>query len=176
MESKWYVVKVMPGKERTLNEDFNKQISLGKLKNVTRFVCPTEKEFVVVRKKKILKEKVLYSGYLYFETPKPLNEDELKGFTIIPNIMGIMGNKTPMLLTNTDVRRIIKDDKLDKHIESKRLFFITGDRVSVTEGPFSSFEGVISEVKGDRVEVEIKIFGRNTLVSLTSNQIEKFNG
>ena len=39
MESNWYVVKVLPGKERSLNEDFNKQISLGKIKNVIRFVC-----------------------------------------------------------------------------------------------------------------------------------------
>ena len=38
METNWYVVKVMPGKERTLNEEFNKRISMGKLDNITRFV------------------------------------------------------------------------------------------------------------------------------------------
>ena len=85
METSWYVVKVLPGKERTLNEEFNKQINLGKLNNIIRFVCPTEKEFVVVKKKKVLKEKVLYSGYLYFESPKSLSEDELKHISR-PNI------------------------------------------------------------------------------------------
>jgi len=173
MESNWYVVKVLPGKERTLNEDFNKQISLGKLKNITRFVCPTEKEFVVVKKKKVLREKVLYSGYLYFEAPKKLYEDELKSIALIPNIMGMMGNRIPVLLSKTDVRRIIVDDRLDEHIESKKLYISVGDRVSVIEGPFTSFEGIISEMNGDKVDVEVKIFGRNTLVSLTSNQIEK---
>ena len=176
MESNWYVVKVLPGKERSLNQEFNKQISLGNLKNISRFVCPTEKEFVVVKKKKVIREKVLYSGYLYFESNNKLSEDELKGIALIPNIMGMMGNRNPVMLSKTDVRRIIVDDKLDEHIESKRLFLITGDNVSVIDGPFSSFQGTISEIKGDKVEVEIKIFGRNTLVSLNSNQIEKFNG
>jgi len=173
METSWYVVKVLPGKEKSLNEEFNKQISLGRMTNVLRFVCPTEKEFVVVKNKKTLREKVLYSGYLYFESPKKLNEDDLKNISLIPNVMGMMGNRMPLLLNKTDVKRIIVDDKLDEHIESKRLFFIVGDTVSVTEGPFSSFKGIISDVKGDKVDVEIKIFGRNTLVSLTSNQIEK---
>jgi transcription antitermination factor NusG len=49
METNWYVVKVLPGKERSLTEQFNKDISLGRIKNIARFVCPTEKEFVAVK-------------------------------------------------------------------------------------------------------------------------------
>lgn len=173
MESNWYVVKVLPGKERSLNEDFNKQISLGKIKNVIRFVCPTEKHFVVVKNKKVLREKVLYSGYLYFEATNKLDEPELKTISLIPNIMGMMGDRMPVLLKEADVRRILKDDTLEEHIESKRLKYVIGERVVISEGPFSSFEGIISDVKGDKVDVEVKIFGRNTAVSLTLNQIEK---
>ena len=173
MESNWYVVKVLPGKERSLNEDFNKQISLGKIKNVVRFVCPTEKHFVVVKNKKVLREKVLYSGYLYFEATNKLEEPELKTISLIPNIMGMMGDRMPVLLKEADVRRILKDDTLEEHIESKKLKYIIGERVVISEGPFSSFEGIISDVKGDKVDVEVKIFGRNTAVSLTLNQIEK---
>jgi transcriptional antiterminator NusG len=173
METNWYVVKVLPGKERSLTEQFNKEISLGKIKNITRFICPTEKEFIVVRKKKVLREKVLYSGYLYFESDKKLSNDELKVIASIQNIMGMMGDKTPLLLKETDVRRILKDEVLDDHIESKKLKFTAGDKVIVTEGPFQTFNGVVSEIKGDKVDVEVKIFGRNTLVSLTFEQIEK---
>jgi transcription antitermination factor NusG len=70
--SKWYVIKVTPGKERQLNEQFNTQIGLGKIGFIDRFVCPMEKEFVVVRKKKVLREKVIYNGYLYFESQNQL--------------------------------------------------------------------------------------------------------
>ena len=78
METVWYVVKVLPGKERLLNEQFNKDIGLGRISNIVRFVCPTEKELVVLKNKKVLREKVLYSGYLYFESVKKLQDDDLK--------------------------------------------------------------------------------------------------
>lgn len=173
MSTAWYVVKVLPGKERSLTEQFNKDIELGRISNIMRFVCPTEKEFVVVKNKKAIREKVLYSGYLYFESQQKLNDDELKHVSLIPNIMGFMGDKTPVLLRDNDVKRILKDDSLDEHIESKKLRYFIGERVRVTEGPFTSFEGSISDIKGEKIDVEIKIFGRNTAVSLTLNQLEK---
>lgn len=173
METNWYLVKVLPGKERSLADEFNKQISQGKMKNVSRFVCPTEKNMVVVRNKKVLREKVLYSGYLYFETDKSLNEDDLKNMAHLPNIMGMGGNRIPVQLRESDVRRILKDDVLEQHVDSKKLKYIAGERVVVTEGPFATFEGIVSELKGDKIEIEIKIFGRNTAVELTLNQIEK---
>lgn len=173
MNTFWYLVKVLPGKERSLADEFNRQISLGKMRSVSRFVCPTEKNFVVVRNKKVLREKVLYSGYLYFESEKQLIEDELKTIALIPNIMGMGGNRIPVLLRESDIKRILKDDVLEEHIDSKRLKYIIGETVMVTEGPFASFEGKISEIKGDKVDLEIKIFGRNTEVALSLNQISK---
>mgnify|MGYP000536288621 CR=1 FL=1 len=173
MENNWYVVKVLPGKERSLTEEFNRQISLGKMKNINRFVCPTEKEFVVVKNKKVLRDKVLYSGYLYFETPTKLGESDLKTIAHLPNIMGMMGDKTPVLLRDSDIRRILKDDSLDNHIESKRTKYSSGDKVMVSDGPFNGFEGIISEINGEKVSVEVRIFGRNTPVELTLTQIEK---
>ncbi len=173
MENIWYVVKVLPGKERSLAEQFNKEISLGKINNIVRFICPTEKEFVVVKNKKVIREKVLYSGYLYFEAPKRLEEEQLKVISTIPNIMGMMGDRMPLLLKDTDVRRILKDDTLEEHIESKKLKFDSGETIIVCDGPFNDFNGTIKEIKGEKVDVEIKIFGRNTLVSLHLDQIRK---
>jgi transcriptional antiterminator NusG len=173
METKWYLVKVLPGKERSLAEEFNKYISLGKMKGITRFVCPTEKNVVVVRNKKAIREKVLYSGYLYFETPKKLNADELKTISLLPNIMGMGGNRVPIELRDSDIKRILVDDVLEQHVDSKRLKYMIGEQVMVVEGPFNTFEGVISEIKGEKVDVEIKFFGRNTAVELTLNQISK---
>lgn len=173
MNTNWYLVKVLPGKERSLSDEFNRQISLGKMNNIKRFVCPTEKQVVVVRNKKAIREKVLYSGYLYFETLKRLNEDELKTLSLLPNVMGMGGNRIPVLLRENDVKRILVDENLEQHVDSKKLKYMTGERVTVIEGPFNTFEGVISEVKGDKVDIEIKIFGRNTAVELTLNQIQK---
>lgn len=169
----WYIVKVLPGKERQLNESFNEEISEGKIKNIVRFVCPTEKEFVVVRNKKALREKVLYSGYLYFEAENRLNDDQLKWISNIPNIMGMGGNKTPVMMREDDVKRIIKDDVLEDRIESKKLKYILGEEIIVIDGPFKTFEGIISEINDEIVEIEIKIFGRITKISLSLSEIKK---
>lgn len=173
MSTKWYIVKVMPGKERTLSEQFNKEISIGKIKNINRFVCPTEKNLVIVKNKKVLREKVIYSGYLYFESEERLSEDVLKEISMIPNIMSMMGFKMPLLMSVSDIQRILKDELLEEHIDAKKLKYNTGEKVMVNDGPFKTFEGIITEVIGDKVNVEIKIFGRNTPVSLTLKQIEK---
>lgn len=173
MNTNWYIIKVMPGKERQLNEQFNQQISLGRIKNISRFICPTEKEFIIVKNKKVLREKVIYSGYLYFESPKKLGDDELKEIALIPNVMGMMGDRRPLLMGQSDIRRILKDDTLENHIETKKLKYSIGETVKVSDGPFETFEGIISDIKGEKLTLEVRIFGRNTNVELTLLQIEK---
>jgi len=169
----WYLIKVLPGKERQLCEHFNKEISLDKIKNVIRFVCPTEKNLITVKSKKVLREKVIYSGYLYFETKERLDESELKVLASQESIMRLLSDKTPILLRESDVKRILMDEILDEHNQSKTFKLIPGANVIVNEGPFSGFNGVISNIKEDKIEVEIKIFGRSTNVLLNFNQVSK---
>jgi transcriptional antiterminator NusG len=173
MKSFWYVIKVMPGRERKLNEQFNQQIQTGKIDNISRFVCPTEHTSITVKNKKTVKEKVLYSGYLYFETLERLNDSDLKYISGFEGIMGMMGDKTPLLVRNEEVRKILKDDALENHLESKRIRLIKGDEVLILEGPFQTFNGVVNEIRDNKVEINVKIFGRDTPVSLTLDQIEK---
>ena len=48
-------------------------------------------------------------------------EDELKTISLLPNIMGMGGNRIPIQLRDSDIRRILKDDTLEEHIDSKKL-------------------------------------------------------
>jgi len=175
MNTFWYVIKVLPGKERQLNEQYNMQISLGNIKNIKRFICPTETEFVMVKEKKVLREKVIYGGYLFFEANKEMNEDELKEISSIPNIMGMMGDKKPLLLRKSDVEKIIKDDLLEEHKNNKKMSVNIGSSVTICDGPFSGFIGTVSSVENDKVDVDVKIFGRTTPVTLSVNQIKNQN-
>jgi transcriptional antiterminator NusG len=171
--SKWYVIKVMPGKERQLNEQFNYQISSGKMTYISRFICPTEKEMNIVSGKKVYREKVLYSGYLYLEAHETLSEDQLKTIAANPSVMSMLGDKKPRRMNSDDINRILKDDELETHKKEKSLKYLVNEDVKIDIGPFSGFNGKIESIKNDKVVLNVKIFGRNTTVELNLDQISK---
>jgi len=171
--SYWYVVKVLPGKERQIEDHFNKEISNGELKNIKRFVCPTEKNTIIVKNKKTTRDSVIYTGYLYFETEEKLTDAELKFIGSNNLIMGILGDRKPVLLSKSDVEKILKDETLENHIESKKLVFVPGNEVKITDGAFNGFAGTILEVKGEVVQVEVKIFGVGSKIQLKTSEITK---
>lgn len=173
MESFWYVIKVIPGKERLISEQLNQEILLGKIKNINRFISPMTNEVVKVGDKKVIREKSIYNGYIYFETVNKLNEGELKQYSTIPNTMSMGGVKTPILLRKTDVDRVLKDEVLYQHNQSKINVFSIGDNVIITDGPFSTLNGVITNIKNDIVDIHVKIFGRITEISLSLKNIKK---
>ena len=53
--------------------------------------------------------------------------------------------------------------------------FSVGDSVTVVDGPFASLHATISEIniEGQKVTGLVEIFGRETPVELTFNQIQK---
>lgn len=170
MSSFWYLVKVLPGKERQLEEQFNTEIELGLLKGIVRFYCPMEKYFKVIKSKRVIREKVVYTGYLYFETDHELDLDELKNLSHLPNIMGILGDKKPVRLRDREIERVL--NKKTEDIESQ-VEFNVGEPIKVIDGPFNSFEGEVMSVDGNKVDVDVKVFGRATKITLTKDQIQK---
>jgi transcriptional antiterminator NusG len=167
----WYVAKVFAGKERQLCDQFNEMIENGKMENIKRFVCPLEKEYTLVRKKKVIRDKVIYNGYIYIETFEKLTNDELKHIGLYENMTSMYGKREPIRLPKSDVDRIIKDDTLEKHVEMKLEQFKIGDTVMISAGPFKDFTGVIKEVLNDKVNLEVKVFERMTNVTLDVEQI-----
>ena len=162
----------MPGKERQLEQQFNEEISLGRIPDIKTFVCPVEKQLKVVNKKKVVRDKVIYTGYLYFESNERLDVDQLKNLSYLPGIMGILGDRTPVLIRDVEMKKVLKSE--NEEVLKNDTIYRKGELIKITDGPFKTFEGHISEIRDEKVDVEVTIFGRVTNVNLDIFQIEKY--
>ena len=86
--------------------------------------------------------------------------------------------KIPIPLQESEMNRIFgKVDEAQLNEVSSLTSFSIGEDVKVMDGPFNGFTGSISEIfeEKKKVNVTVKIFGRNTPVELNYFQVEKVN-
>ena len=95
----------------------------------------------------------------------------------IPGVIGFLGaSGEPVPLRQAEVNRILgKVDELAGKEEELNVPFIVGESVTVIDGPFNSFTGVIEEINEEKkkLKVMVKIFGRKTPLELSFMQVEK---
>jgi len=95
----------------------------------------------------------------------------------VPGVLGFLGSQgEPVPLRQVEVNRILgKVDELAEQGEEMTVPFMIGESVTVIDGPFNSFSGVIEEINEEKkkLKVMVKIFGRKTPVELSFMQVEK---
>jgi transcriptional antiterminator NusG len=176
-EKKWYVLRVVGGKEKKVKEYIENEIAgLNLQEYVSQVLIPQEKVYQIRNGKKISKERNFFPGYILIEAvligeiPHILRN--------IPNVAGFLGgkNEDAVPLRPSEVNRILgKVDELTSKDEELNVPFFVGETVKVTDGPFNSFTGVIEEVNEEKkkLKVMVKIFGRKTPLELSFMQVEK---
>ena len=93
-----------------------------------------------------------------------------------PKVTGFIGSKEePVPIPEEDAQKIIAQMQEGVLRPKPKIKFEQGDKVQVTDGPFTNFTGVVDEVRPDRgrVRVMISVFGRPTPVELEFTQLEK---
>ncbi|MDY0103531.1 MAG: transcription termination/antitermination protein NusG [Lentimicrobium sp.] len=173
---KWYVIRAISGNEKKVKQYLESEISrLGLSDFVSQVLIPTEKVYQVRKGKKISKERNYLPGYVLIEA---LLTGEIphiiKG---VPGVLGFLGSKgEPVPLRPAEVNRILgKVDELTEQGEEVSVPFIVGETVTVIDGPFNSFTGIIEEINEEKkkLKVMVKIFGRKTPLELGFMQVEK---
>lgn len=172
---KWYIVRTQSNRERFVSEKLIKESSengqlFGKIGKV---IVPVERKVSARNGKKIFREKVMYPGYVFVEV---LAIGELTNYLKnCDGASGLLSNKGGelQLISDSEVERIIGiTQTIDENAE---LSFAVGQEIVITDGPFSSFNGVIELINDQRVKVSVMIFGRKTPLELSINQIDKIN-
>jgi transcriptional antiterminator NusG len=184
-ESKWYVLRVVSGKERSVKEYLDKDIARNGWTNTIRQVfLPMEKVFKVQNGKKVMREKNYFPGYVMLEVEDgKLTDDIVQHVSNISNIMHFLtdgkGSKGNIIsLRKSEVNKMLgKVDEMNDIGVTISEPFIIGETIKIIEGPFNDFNGVIEEVNDEKkkLKVTVKIFGRSTPVELNYMQVEKLN-
>lgn len=173
---KWYVVRAVSGKEKKAKEYIEGEMAKrGWTELVPQVLIPTEKVFSVRNGKKVVKDRQFFPGYVLIEAE--LREEIIPVIQNLPNVLDFLRDAgKPLPMRPNEVNRILgkMDDQLEA-LDGTSDAFIIGETVTVSDGPFSSFQGVIEEVDEDKkkLKVTVKIFGRKTPLELNYNQVEK---
>ena len=182
-ETKWYVLRVVSGKERKVKEYLDKDIVRSGYADVIKQVfLPMEKVYKVQNGKKVMREKNYFPGYVMLEvTEGKLTDDIIHHISNITNIMHFLtdgkGSKGNIIsLRKAEVNKMLgKVDEMNDQGVTMSEPFIVCETIKIIEGPFNDFNGVIEEVNDEKkkLKVTVKIFGRSTPVELNYMQVEK---
>lgn len=183
-ELKWYVVRVVSGQEKKVKAYLETEVEReGLEKFVPEILIPSEKVYEMRGGKKRVRERNFFPGYVLVSADLS-NGEANHVVQSIPGVIGFLGNngtgssKEPVPLRQSEVNRILgKVDELDEFEEKLDTPYIVGESIKVMDGPFSGFTGTIEEVFEERkkLNVMVKIFGRNTPVELNYMQVEKLD-
>ena len=180
-ETKWYVLRVVSGKERKVKEYIDKEVSRGDHgSSIKQVFLPVEKVYKVQNGKKVMRERNYYPGYVMIEIADGKLSDDLRD-TIknTTNVIDFLGRNNPVALRKAEVNKML--GKMDEMAEAGGVTmsepFIVGETIKIIEGPFNDFNGVIEEVNDEKkkLKVTVKIFGRSTPVELNYMQVEKIS-
>lgn len=176
MTARWYVVHAHSGFERKVEQAIRERaLREGVDGMIEEVLVPTEEVLEVRRGTRVTRERKFYPGYVLVKME--LSDRTWHLIKNTPKVTGFLGGggMRPIPISDAEANRILY--QIDQGVERPRpsVVYVVGEEVRVSDGPFTSFTGVVEEVDEDRarLKLSVSIFGRATLVDLEYSQVEK---
>ena len=175
MASRWYVIHVYSGFEKKVAAAIREQAEQkGLAERFEEILVPTEEVVEVKRGAKVSSERKIFPGYVLIKMD--LDDETWHLVKNTAKVTGFLGGRgKPLPISDAEAARIMH--QMQEGIERPKpsITFEIGEQVRVSDGPFTSFNGVVEEVDEEksRVKVAVSIFGRATPVELEYSQVEK---
>jgi transcription termination/antitermination protein NusG len=180
---KWYVLRAVSGQEKKVKAYLETEIARQGIEEyIPEILIPAEKIVEIRNGKKRIREKSFFPGYVMLSADLS-NPEIVHTITSIPGVIGFLtmsghtkASKDPIPLRQSEINRILgKAEEAAQEATTPTVSFMKGEEIRVIDGPFSGFSGNVEEVFDERkkLNVMVKIFGRNTPVELNYTQVEK---
>ena len=173
----WYVVHSYAGYENKVKTNLESRIaSLDMEDYIFQVEVPTEEVTEVKNGKRQQVQRKVFPGYILVRMD--LNDESWGAVRNTPGVTGFVGaTSRPSPLTVDEVVKILAPttQKKESRPQVKVVDFEVGESVTVMDGPFATLPATISEISPDaqKVKVLVSIFGRETPVELSFNQVSK---
>lgn len=168
----WYVLQIYAGYEDKIKKDLHKKIVEHSLQDkIGQVFVPSAKMKKTFAAEE--EDQQLFPGYMLIEAE--MSPDILHMVTESPRVIRFLGGKNPVPLSKKEVNRIFEKVETGVTLSEDKVEFSVDGEVTIIEGPFAGFVGVVEKVDVDteRLTVMVSIFGRMTPVGLRFDQVEK---
>lgn len=175
MALRWYSVSVLSNYEKRVAAAIREQVARkGLEEQIAQVLVPTEEVVEVRRGKKVQSERRYMPGYVLVQMD--LNDQTYHIVNSTNRVIGFLGPQgRPTPMSDSEIGHIV--NKTEEGAERPRILinFEIGEKVTVLDGPFEGFDGVVEEVDADheRLKASVTIFGRATPVELEFGQVRK---
>ena len=175
MALRWYVVHVYSGFERKVAQSIREQAQQKGLADmIAEVLVPTEEVVELRRGAKVNAERKFLPGYVLIKME--MNDETWHLVKNTPKVTGFLGAKgKPAPIPESEINHVQTQVKEGIERPKPAIIFEVGEQVRVSDGPFTSFNGMVEEVDEEkgRLKVAVSIFGRATPVELEYSQVEK---
>lgn len=172
-----YVLSVTAGQESLVIENLQERVNKqGLAEDVVDFLSPVVSEATMKKGEKVIRQKKLYPGYVFFKSK--MNDKIWYVVRNTPGVRLIVGAETkPIPLTDGEYEHMMAQIAQAQERSELIVPFQIGELVRIKDGEFKNMTGKIKDLNPEAslAIVNVEVLGRLTPVSIDMDKIELVN-